>query len=82
VPDDIPQINLEPSEFENGEPGLLSILAKNAFIKSTSEGRRLVQNGGLYLNEERLTDEKYTLQKSNTYIIRQGKKGKFLKIIT
>jgi tyrosyl-tRNA synthetase len=61
---------------------LLSILVKLNFIPSVSEGRRLVQSGGLYLNEEKLTNEKLTLEKGTTYLIRQGKKGKYLKIIT
>jgi len=80
IPEEIPTIVLSDLDFTNGEVGLLSVLAKHNFIKSTSEGRRLVQNGGLYLNEERLTDEKFMVKKSEQYIIRQGKKGKFIKI--
>jgi tyrosyl-tRNA synthetase len=37
--------------------------------------------GGLYLNEEKLTDEKLVIEKGKEYLVRQGKKGKFLKII-
>ena len=46
------------------------------------EGKRLVQNGGLYINEEKLLDEKFIIEKSKEYIVRQGKKGKFIKLTT
>jgi tyrosyl-tRNA synthetase len=58
------------------------VLNQVGFTSSVSEGRRLIKNGGLYLNEEKLTDENTSLQAGKEYIIRQGKKGKFIKLIT
>ncbi|MBE7410535.1 MAG: tyrosine--tRNA ligase [Leptospiraceae bacterium] len=82
TPENIETTKLGDSDFQDGKVLLTAILAKLGFIKSSSEGRRLISNGGLYLGEERLTDEKFTLEKNREYIIRQGKKGKFLKILT
>lgn len=80
IPDDIETINASAEDFEKGNPFLVNILAKHNFISSTSEGRRIIKNGGLYLGEERITDEKFSIEKGKEYIIRQGKKGKFIKI--
>ncbi|MBK9499348.1 MAG: tyrosine--tRNA ligase [Leptospiraceae bacterium] len=82
IPDEIETINIGEDVFASGQTQLLQVLAKYEFIPSTSEGRRLVKAGGLYLNEEKLSDEKLVLEKGKEYLVRQGKKGKFLKIIT
>ena len=54
---------------------LLQILAKQNFIPSTSGRTR--EGRGLYLNEEKLTDEKMVVEMGKEYLVRQGKKGKF-----
>jgi tyrosyl-tRNA synthetase len=82
IPDEVETIEITEDVFLSGQTQLLQILAKQGFIPSTSEGRRLVKNGGLYLNEEKLTDEKLVLEKGKEYLIRQGKKGKFIKFLT
>ena len=38
------------------EKNLIEILADNKILASRSEARRLVQQGGLYLNDESVTD--------------------------
>ena len=82
IPKDIEEKHISESFFENGNPMLLWVLAQIGFFKSVSEGRRIVQGGGLYLNEEKVTDDKKILEKKAEYIIRQGKKGKFIKLVT
>ncbi|GBF48967.1 tyrosyl-tRNA synthetase [Leptospira ryugenii] len=82
LPEEIKTIQLDESYFVEGHPGLLSILNQFQFITSVSEGRRLVQAGGLYLNEEKLSEWQISLEKGQEYLIRQGKKGKFLRILT
>lgn len=82
IPDTIEVKDIDSSYFQDGNPMLLGTLSKLGFFSSVSEGRRLVQNGGLYVNEKKVTDEKFTLEKSKEYIVRQGKKGKFLKLST
>lgn len=82
IPDNLETLILDETYFSDSNPMLLGTLTKNGFFSSVSEGRRLVQNGGLYLNEEKVSDEKLSLEKGKEYIVRQGKKGKFIKIIT
>ncbi|EMS82597.1 tyrosine--tRNA ligase [Leptospira noguchii] len=83
VPDDVKEIKLGEEFFaETPEPLLVWVLSKLSFLPSVSEGRRLIKSGGLYLSEDKITDEKLSIQKGKEYLIRQGKKGKFLKIIS
>ena len=56
------------------------------FCKSTSEARRLIQGGGVTLNEKKITDINYTITESdiqnNTLLLKTGKKTfKNIKII-
>ncbi|MCW7459196.1 tyrosine--tRNA ligase [Leptospira bandrabouensis] len=82
LPDEIPTETLDPSYFSEKPPVLVYVLSQLKFIPSVSEGRRLIQAGGLYLDEEKITDPGLTLEPGKEYLIRQGKKGKFLKIKT
>lgn len=82
VPEDIPTHTIDETNFQDGNPLLVQILAKVGFISSSSEGRRLIKGGGMYLNEEKLTNEKEIIEQGKEYLIRQGKKGKFVKLIT
>ncbi|WP_061221161.1 tyrosine--tRNA ligase [Leptospira borgpetersenii] len=83
IPDDIREVKLGEEFFsETPEPLLVWVLSKLSFVPSVSEGRRLIKAGGLYLFEDKITDEKFAIQKDKEYLIRQGKKGKFLKILS
>ncbi|EKR63933.1 tyrosine--tRNA ligase [Leptospira weilii str. 2006001853] len=83
VPDDIREVQLGEEFFsETPEPLLVWVLSKLSFVPSVSEGRRLIKAGGLYLFEDKITDEKFAIQKGKEYLVRQGKKGKFLKILS
>ncbi|MGV3666179.1 MAG: tyrosine--tRNA ligase [Leptospira bouyouniensis] len=82
LPDEIPTEVLDEAMFSEKPPLLVYVLSQLKFIPSVSEGRRLIQAGGLYLDEEKITDPTLVLEKGKEYLIRQGKKGKFLKIKT
>ncbi|EPG75776.1 tyrosine--tRNA ligase [Leptospira fainei serovar Hurstbridge str. BUT 6] len=83
IPDDIAVTQLGQEFFSESEtPQLAWILAKLNFVPSVSEGRRIIKSGGIYVNEEKLGDEKFTLSRGREYLIRQGKKGKFLRLVS
>ncbi|MCE9500190.1 MAG: tyrosine--tRNA ligase, partial [Leptospira sp.] len=82
TPESVESFAIEPEMFAKENPQLVQVLAKAGFITSTSEGRRLIKSGGLYLNEEKISDEKTVLEKGKEYLVRQGKKGKFLRIVS
>lgn len=82
LPEEIRTETLSGDSFSEKAPLLLAVLVQFGFIPSTSEGRRLVTAGGLYLDEEKLTNPNFALERGKEYLVRQGKKGKFLRIIT
>ncbi len=74
----MPQINFSK---EDKSETLLSLLVKGKIIASTSEGRRLISQKGLYLNDQPLEDFNYVLAPEDfdqdSVIVRKGKKNYF-----
>lgn len=74
IPDDINTIEVEGANFD-----LISILAENKIVKSKSEVRRLATQGGVKINDEKVTDLS-EVKPHNEMIVKIGKKN-FVKII-
>ena len=62
---------------------LIDILVKSKTVSSKSQARTLIEQGGISINDEKITDTKYILKKSefedNFFILKKGKKT-FIKI--
>ncbi len=75
--DSMPSTTLAPQIFEEGE-GLLSLLVTLGLTKSNGEGRRLVTQGGISLNDEKITDPNRIVTTADFtekgLIIKKGKK--------
>lgn len=76
--------NMPTFEVEQvGEESVMDVLVRAGFIPSKGEGRRLVQQGGLSLNGEKMTDFALMLTedlfKDEKVVVKKGKKS-FLKI--
>lgn len=80
----MPKAEIKDSDFVNGSAPLLDLLLKVKFIPSKSEGRRLIQQGGLTVNDQKITDVAYELSVKDfageSVIVKKGKK-KYLKLI-
>ena len=78
--------NVPTIEIEEGAIGteLLEVLANNGVFKSKGEGRRLIQQGGVSVNDEKLQDDKKVIEmsdfKDDMILVKRGKK-KFYKIV-
>ncbi|MGL4990438.1 MAG: tyrosine--tRNA ligase [Sarcina sp.] len=78
--------NVPTIEITNDEIGteLLDILVQNQVFKSKGEGRRLMAQGGVSVNDEKLTDDKKAIEltdfKDDMILVKRGKK-KFYKIV-
>ena len=74
----MPATELTGDSFENGQTGVLNLLVACGLAASKGEARRLVQQGGVSVNDEKVTDveQKYgcELFKGDGVIIRKGKK--------
>ena len=80
----MPTVTVTDEDFPDGELDIISVLVKAGLCDSRGDGRRNIQQGGVSVADEKVTDisTKYTLDdfKGEGLIIRRGKK-KFAKVI-
>ena len=75
--ENMPTTELSSDDFVDGKIGVLSMMVKANLAASNGEARRLVQQGGVSINEEKITDPAYSLEISafdNEIILKKGKK--------
>ena len=80
---DIPTFNLSDEDFTDGQIGILDILAKSGLCSSKGEARTLVTQGGITVDEEKVTDPKTFYGKDvfgDGLLVKKGKK-KFIRVI-
>ena len=81
----MPTVTVTAEDFPDGELDIISVLVKAGLCDSRGDGRRNIQQGGVSVADEKVTDisTKYTLDdfKGEGLIIRRGKK-KFAKVVT
>ncbi len=73
----MPTTTLTDDDFTDGKIGLLDLLVKAGLAPSKGEGRRLVQQGGVSVDDEKVTDVALQIEKekiTNGIIIKKGKK--------
>ncbi len=73
----MPTTIVEDADFEDGKVTVLSLMIKAGMIKSNGEGRRLIQQGGISVNDEKITDVFTAVSKddiANGIVVKKGKK--------
>ena len=80
----MPTTELAAEDFdEEGNVDLISLLVKSTLVTTRSEGRRAIEQGGVSVDGEKITDIRYTLSKDaltgDGVVLKRGKK-KFHKI--
>ena len=73
----MPTTTVEDADFEDGKVTVLSLMIKAGMIKSNGEGRRLIQQGGISVNDEKITDVFTAVSKDNLangIVVKKGKK--------
>ncbi|WP_024862054.1 tyrosine--tRNA ligase [Ruminococcus flavefaciens] len=78
--ENMPVAEIDSADLTDGAIGLLTLLVKAELAPSVSEARRLVQQGGITVNDEKKTDPKEMIVLSGETIVRKGKKA-FKKIV-
>lgn len=75
----MPTVTVTAEDFPNGELDIISVLVKAGLCDSRGDGRRNIQQGGVSVADEKVTDisTKYTLNdfKGEGLIIRRGKRN-------
>ena len=78
--ENMPVAEIDPADLTDGSIGLLNLLVKAELAPSVSEARRLVQQGGITVNDEKKTDPKEMIRIEGDIIVRKGKKA-FKKVV-
>lgn len=80
--DNVPTLNLKKSDIDTLP--LVDIVTMGKLCASKSESRRMIEGGGVTLNDQKVTDFRKTINvndlKDNYCIIRRGKKN-YLKVV-
>ncbi len=75
--ENMPSTTLTDDDFTDGEIGVLALLCKLGLTASNGEARRLVTQGGISVDDEKVTDPKATITKdavAKGVIVKKGKK--------
>ncbi len=76
--DNMPSTTLEDEDFTNGAIDIMDILIKAGITKSRGEGRRLVQQGGISVDDAKVTDFAMSFTqaalKETPIVVKKGKK--------
>lgn len=73
----MPSTALTADDFTDGAVSVLDMMIKAGIAKSKGEGRRLIQQGGVSINDEKITDANAVVSASDfdgDVILRKGKK--------
>ncbi len=80
----MPETELSEEDFEDGCIGILRLLVKAGLASSNGEARRNVEQGGVAVNGEKISDVKAVVSKEEIagegIVLKRGKK-KFMKVI-
>jgi tyrosyl-tRNA synthetase len=80
IPQDIPVYKLEASKLKEGNAiDLIPLLADLKLVESRSEARRLIEQGGVKINNIKITNVNETVSLAHEIIIQCGKR-KFAKV--
>ena len=75
IPDDIPEFKLSVKGMK-----LTNLLKETNLVSSASEAGRLIKQGGVYIDGEKITDDKTVLHNDKEFVLKVGKR-KFAKVI-
>ncbi len=71
MPDDIPEVILTEGD---GKVLLCKLLTSAAVTESNSEGRRVIKQGGVRVNGEKVSDENLEISCAGEYVLQVGKR--------
>ncbi|MBU7007255.1 tyrosyl-tRNA synthetase [Peptococcaceae bacterium DYL19] len=80
LPDEVPDYVLDSSELEDGLIWLPKLLSLAGLVSGTSEGKRMVKQGAVRINDERVNDPDLRFMPEDGSIIKAGKR-KFARIV-
>jgi tyrosyl-tRNA synthetase len=73
IPADVPELTLTT---DTATLWIAKALSSANLVKSTGEGKRLVEQGGVEVDQVRVTDGNFQLEKGKRYLLRVGSKNR------
>jgi tyrosyl-tRNA synthetase len=80
TPEDMPEFRTVVGDLVENKILLCKLLCSTDLVKSNSEGRRAIQQGGVKINGEKVSDENLEIPCVGEYILQVGKR-RFAKVI-
>jgi tyrosyl-tRNA synthetase len=74
IPDDIPEFKMDAKEVK-----LVTLIKENEMASSSGEAIRLIKQGGVTIDGEKITDDKFIVKPEKDFVLKVGKR-KFLKV--
>ena len=72
--ENMPTTTISRDELVDGTIGILDLLVKSGLTTSKGEGRRLITQGGISINDEKISDPNELISIDEFVIIKKGKK--------
>jgi tyrosyl-tRNA synthetase len=79
LPTDIPTVELSKTAYENGEANIVNLVFDLKLTESKGEARRMVQQGAVKVNEEKVDDINRSVALKDEMVVQVGKR-KFAKV--
>ena len=73
-PEEIPDVEIDGSDGSDGQMWLPHVLVKADLAQSSSEAVRLIEQGAVYVDGQRVTDRDFALSTSDSHLIQRGKR--------
>ena len=82
--ENMPTYTVADADFTDGSIDIVSVLVNSGLCTSRGDARRNVEQGGVTVSDEKITDAKYSFTKSDLegdgVVVRRGKK-KFIRVV-
>jgi len=80
IPREMPEVTLHPSELREGKIAIVRLFTLAGLTASNSEARRLIEQKGLRLNGEVLTDPRMEVVLTKPLVLQRGK-DRFVRVV-
>ncbi len=79
LPEDINGVSIKSSDLTEGKIWLPKLLTLSGLVKSSSEGKRMIKQGAVKVNDDKITNESLQIEPQLGMILRVGKR-RFAKV--
>jgi tyrosyl-tRNA synthetase len=80
LPDEMDKAEIRASELENGQMRVVPLLVRLGLVATNGEARRMIRQGGVRIDQEKVTDEHLQVKVKNGLVVQVGRR-KFVRVI-